>query len=165
MTIELEELELQVQRLQDIEDIRQLKARYFHACDQKALGTIVECFAEGEIWIDYGVIGSFKTREAFLALFEEKACHDHIVDTHHGQNAQINWLSPSEATAVSDLYFHQIDTQAQTLTQLSGFYEDTFVNKGSGWRIQQTVFTVTSSLVSQLDEGKVQVLFAGSKPG
>ena len=164
MSIELEVLELKIQRLQDIEEIRQLKARYFHACDQKALGTLVECFPEGEIWLDYGVVGTFNSRKEFLALFEEQACHDHIVDTHHGQNAQISWQSPSKATAISDLYFHQINTKAQTLTQLSGFYQDTFINDGDGWKIQESIFNVTSSLVSKLDDGKIQVLFAGAAP-
>ncbi|NRB41580.1 MAG: nuclear transport factor 2 family protein [Pseudomonadales bacterium] len=164
MDLELDVLQLQIQRLTDIEAIRHLKAAYYHACDQKAIGSLAQCFAEGEIWIDYGVVGTFSSREDFIRMFEEQACHDHIVDTHHGQNAQISWQSPSKATAISDLYFHQINTKAQTLTQLSGFYHDTFINDGDGWKIQETIFKVTSSLVSKLDDGKVQVLFAGSAP-
>lgn len=160
MSIELEALQMQIQRLEDIEEIRKLKAAYFHACDQKSIGSIAECFVEDELWIDYGVVGTYNTREAFILMFESAACHDHIIDTHHGQNAQISWQSPFKSTAISDLYFQQINTQEQTLTQLSGFYEDIFVNNGDGWKIKETVFTVTSSLVSKLDDGKV--LFAGN---
>ena len=162
MSIELEALQMQIQRLEDIEEIRKLKAAYFHACDQKAIGSIAECFVEDEVWIDYGVVGSFSSREDFILMFEEAACHDHIIDTHHGQNAQISWQSPFKATAISDLYFHQINTKEQTLTQLSGFYEDVFVNNGDGWKIKETIFTVNSSLVSKLDDGNIEVLFAGS---
>lgn len=164
MAIELDELGLHIQRLQDIEEIRQLKARYFHACDQKQLGTMKDCFSEGEILIDYGVVGIFNTREALMDLFEDKACHEHIVDTHHGQNAQIDWESPERATAIWDLYFHQINTKAQTITQLSGFYNDVFVNDGSGWKIQETIFNVTSSLVQKISDENVKVLFSGRPP-
>lgn len=164
MAIELNELGLHIQRLQDIEDIRQLKARYFHACDQKQLGVMNDCFLEGEILIDYGAVGKFNSREELMELFEDKACHDYIIDTHHGQNAQINWISPQRATAIWDLYFHQINTQSQTVTQLSGFYNDVFVNDGNGWKIQETIFNVTSSLVQKIADQNINVLFSGRPP-
>ncbi|MDE0950394.1 MAG: nuclear transport factor 2 family protein [Halioglobus sp.] len=52
-------------RLEAIEDIRQLRTRYFHACDSKQLEIVCECFPEGEVELRYG----------------------HIVEMHHGQNA------------------------------------------------------------------------------
>ena len=155
-------LDLQIQRLSDIEAIRQLKARYFHGCDQKQLSVIKHCFADGDIFIDYGVIGQFHHRDEFLALFSEKACHAHIVDTHHGQNAQIDCLSSDKATAIWDLYFFQIDTQAKTLTQLAGFYEDEFIKVAGHWFIQKTSFTVTSSVITRMQEENANILFAGN---
>lgn len=152
---------LRLQRLEDIEAIRQLKARYFHACDRKDTATLRQCFAESAIVIDYGAIGRFDTREAFLEVYQALACHPHVIDMHHGQNAQIEWLSPTNARATWDLYFYQINQQAQTLTQLGGFYRDRFVKGDAGWQIVETVFTPASTLVSQIEGGRLQVMVAG----
>ena len=56
-------LEARIQRLEDIEAIKQLKAKYFHACDQKQLSEIESCFVSGEMLIDYAAVGIFKCRE------------------------------------------------------------------------------------------------------
>jgi len=157
----MESLALRIQRLEDIEAIKQLKARYFHGCDRKNLDVIKGCFAQGDIKIDYGAIGCFSNREDFLAVYEQKACHAHIIDMHHGQNPQINWLSVSAASALWDLYFFQIDKQTGTCTQLAGFYEDQFRKIQDEWLIVETCFKVTSSLVTSIEEGHSRLLFAG----
>lgn len=156
----MQDMMLRLQRLEDIEALRQLKARYFHACDRKDVETLRQCFAEGAVVIDYGAIGRFTAREAFLEVYEALACHPHIIDMHHGQNAQIEWVSPTEARAIWDLYFHQINQQTQTLTQLGGFYRDRFVKGVAGWQIVETVFTPTSTLVSQIEGGQIRVVMA-----
>jgi hypothetical protein len=97
--------------------------------------------------IDYGVIGRFTTREAFLAVYEAMACHAHIIDMHHGQNAQIDWQSPVAAQAVWDLYFFQTNTRAGTFTQLAGSYADRYEKRDGRWQIADTVFQPTSTLV------------------
>jgi len=160
----MQDLERRIQRLEDIEAIRQLKARYFHACDRKDVETLRQCFAEGEIHIDYGVIGRFNDREAFLSVYKEKACHSHIVDMHHGQNAQIHWLSEQEATAIWDLFFHQIDTETNTITQLAGFYKDRFIKQSGKWVIIDTCFTITSTYITTLSDGIPKALHAGLAP-
>lgn len=152
--------EQRLQQLEDIEAIKKLKARYFHACDRKQVDVIRECFVEGDCVIDYGAVGVFKNREAFIELFSDKACHEHIIDTHHGQNPQISIMSDSVAVACWDLFFHQINTEANTLTQLSGYYEDRFVKTAAGWRIHTTKFNATSTLVSAIEEGLPKVVAA-----
>ena len=144
------ELEQRIQRLEDIEAIRVLKARYFHACDRKDTETIKQCFALGNINIDYGAIGQFTRREDFLEAYQDMACHDYIVDMHHGHNAQIEWISPLEAQATWDLYFHQIDNQSQTHTQLAGFYDDIYQKRNGLWVMVYSKFTVTSSSVTPM---------------
>ena len=157
-------IERRLQRLEDIEAIRQLKARYFHACDAKDVTAIRDCFGSGEIHIDYGAIGQFHAREDFVAVYVEMACHSHVIDMHHGQNAQIRWVSPEQASAVWDLYFFQVNTQTGMLTQLAGYYEDRYGKHNGQWVILETVFRVTSSLISQNDAGVVKVIHAGAAP-
>ena len=49
-------LEQRLARLEAIEAIRQLKARYFQACDRKDPGAVRECFLPGAIDLRYGRI-------------------------------------------------------------------------------------------------------------
>lgn len=153
-------LEQRIQRLEDIEAIKKLKARYFHACDQKQVDVIRECFVEGDCVIDYGAVGVFKNREGLIDLFTEKACVDSIIDIHHGQNAQITIMNESIAVAAWDLFFFQINTETNTLTQLGGFYEDQFVKTDAGWRIKETKFNVTSTLISSIQDGVPNIVAA-----
>lgn len=153
-----------VQRLEDIEAIRRLKARYFNACDRKDVDAIRSCFVEGPVHIDYGVVGVFADREGLLKVFVEKGCHPHVVDLHHGQNAEIDIIGADSAKAAWGLYFYQIDTSTRMLTQLGGRYEDEYRRVGGQWQISRTVFVVFSSIMSQIDGQQQQMLFAGN-PG
>lgn len=156
-------VESRIQRLEDIEDIRQLKARYLHSCDQKDVANIRACFYAGKVHIDYGALGCFDNRDAFLQLYQQLACNDHIIDMHHGQNAQIEWQSASTATAKWDLFFHQIDTQNKTLTQLAGYYEDNYLKHEKDWQINATTFRITSTYIVQMDDTSLNLLFAGRR--
>ncbi|HVK99384.1 MAG TPA: nuclear transport factor 2 family protein [Dongiaceae bacterium] len=157
--------ELRLQRLEDIEAIRQLKARYFHACDAKDVDAIRTCFSAGKAHIDYGAIGQFSAREDFLAVYQAMACHPTIVDMHHGQNAQIQWDSPEQASAIWDLFFYQINTETGVMTQLAGHYRDRFAKEDGRWVMVETVFKITSCLVSQNEGSAVRLLQAGGAPG
>lgn len=160
----MNEILARLQRLEDIEAIRKLKARYLHACDRKNIVALRDCFAPGNIHIDYGAIGCFDTREDFLRVYQEKACHPEVIDIHHGHNEQIEWLSPSAASAIFDLFFYQIDTRTGMLIQLGGYYEDQFRKQDGQWTISSTRFVVTSTVVSNVSSGNLQPLFQGVAP-
>ncbi len=153
-----------LQRLEDIDAIRRLKARYLHACDRKQIEVIRDCFAPGSVSIDYGAIGCFNNREDFLRVYQEKACHPEVIDIHHGHNEQIEWLSLTEATATFDLFFHQMDTRSGMLVQLGGFYEDAFHKQDGRWKIVATKFIVTSTLVNSVGNGNITPVFQGVAP-
>lgn len=153
-----------LQRLEDIEAIRRLKARYLHACDRKRIDVIRDCFAAGAVVIDYGAIGCFDNREDFLRVYQEKACHPEVIDIHHGHNEQIEWLSAYAASATFDLFFYQIDTRSGMLIQLGGYYEDQFCKQDEQWKISSTRFVVTSTVVNNVSGGNVQPLFQGVAP-
>lgn len=160
----MDDILARLQRLEDIEAIRRLKARYLHACDRKNIAAIRACFAPGNIRIDYGAIGCFDNREDFLQVYQAKACHPEVIDIHHGHNEQIEWLSASEASAVFDLFFYQIDTRTGMLIQLGGYYEDQFCKRDEQWLISATRFVVTSTVVNTVSSGNLQPLFQGVAP-
>lgn len=154
-------LETRLEKLETIEAIKQLKARYLSACDRKKTDLIRDCFIDGPVTIDYGAIGRFEHREGLIEAFNRLGNHDYIIDMHHGQNPQIDVLTSTTASANWQLYFHQINNQENTLTQLGGFYDDDYIRVGESWYISSTTFTVTSSCVTQLDDGNPKIVFAG----
>lgn len=157
------ELEQRIARLEAIEAIRKLKAQYLSACDLKELDGIRECFAEGEVHIDYGMLGIHKHREALIGLFDQLGNHPHIHDSHHGQNAVIDILSETTAKAQWQLSFQQINTQENTVTQFAGLYQDQYQKVGEQWLITSTVFKVLSTHISKITDGNIEVVFAGGQ--
>lgn len=147
--------------LEDLEAIRQLKARYFLACDRKDGAAMRDCFVAGEVLIDYGAIGVFRDRDALVDVFERLAGHAHIVEMHHGVNPRIELLDAQHASASWGLHFQQIDTRAHRLTQLGGVYDDAYRKEGGVWRIARTRFVVDSTLVLDLADGAAKAVFAG----
>lgn len=155
-------MEQRLARLEAIEAIKQLKHRYFHACDSKQPDVVIECFAPGEIDLEYGRIGSFQTREAMVAVFTELACQDHIVEMHHGQNPQIELRGDDRAEGIWGLYYYMIDTRRDIVTQLAGFYEDGYACTAGQWQMVKSHYTVTSTQIFDLSEGMSRVIFAGA---
>ena len=155
-------LEQRIARLEAIEAIKTLKARYFHACDTKQPDLVRACFAPGPITLDYGRVGQFSNREDMLAVFTRLACSDHIVEMHHGQNPQITIHSETEAGAVWGLYYYLIDTRQQTATQLAGFYHDDYRCIDGEWLISASHYQVSSTQVLDLTGDQVRAIFAGA---
>ncbi len=154
-------LEQRVARLEAIEDIKQLKSRYFSACDNKQPEVMRECFAPGKIELDYGRIGCFDDRDEVVAVFTRLACQDHIIEMHHGQNPQVRIDSEDRASGTFGLYYFLIDTRRQLVTQLGGFYEDEFTRIDGEWKISRSHYRVVSTQIFELAEGLARVIFAG----
>lgn len=159
--METSALEQRLQRLEDIEAIRQLKARYLFACDRKDPAGMRACFVDGPAAIDYGVVGSFDSADPLVQLFTEVGCHPHMVELHHGSNPQIEILGGARARGTWSLHYGLIDTQAKRLTQLAGYYEDEYRKQDGAWKMSATRFVATSTLVLDLAESAVRTLFAG----
>lgn len=154
-------VEARLMKLEAIEDIRKLKARYFHACDSKKPDLVRECFAIGKIDLRYGRIGNYGDREQLVEVFSELACHDHIVEMHHGQNPQIEILDENTATAIWGLYYYLIDIRSATVTQLAGTYDDAYIRVEGKWQMCKSWYDVRSTQIFDLSEGLAKVIFAG----
>lgn len=155
-------IEQRIQQLEDQQAILELKFRYFNACDEKKPEEILACFAEGEIDINFGHIGSFNRREDFVALYTELACHDNIVDMHHAQNPIVTLLSASHAKAKVALRFHSIDTKAKTSIQLGGHYIDEFSKDSHQWLIVKSHFIVNSVTMTDFSGENSKVTYSGN---
>jgi hypothetical protein len=151
-----------IQVLEDIEAIRQLKHRYFFACDRKRPAEVLACFAPGEVAIDYGRIGRFTRAADMVAVFEQLACQEHIVEMHHAQNPEVSVIDATRAEATWGLYYFMVNTRDRTATQLGGYYVDAYRKIDGAWKISATAFHCTSTEVMDLGEGIARVVFAGA---
>ena len=161
----IDQLETRLRRLEDADAIRRLKARYLACCDMKDPQGMRDCFAPGQVRIDYGRIGVFDDRDQLVAIFEQLGCHPHIVEMHHGVNPQIDVLDDTHARGTWGLHYQMTNTQDQTITQLGAYYEDEYVKLNGIWKIAGTRCVVTSTLVASYGDTAPGVRFAGSQPG
>jgi hypothetical protein len=159
-----EALEKRLRRLEDIEEIRALKSRYFYCCDRKDPQGMRACFKDGPVYIDYGAVGKFDKADDLVKVFTALGCHDHMVEMHHGMNPQIELLEATRARGTWKLHYFLINTKDKNVTQLGGYYEDEYQVQKGAWKISRTQFVVTSTLAMDIGEGLAKVLFAGRAP-
>ena len=160
----MKDIEKRLQSLEDIEAIRQLKARYLWCCDRKDPKGVRACFMDGAVDIDYGVIGRFDRADALVKVFTDVGCHDYMVEMHHGANPQIELVDEATARGKWSLHYFLINTQTKGLTNLAGYYEDEYRKVGGAWKISRTKFVATSTLALDISEGAAKALFAGRAP-
>lgn len=154
------DLASRIQRLEDIEAIRRLKARYFNACDRQDPEAASSCFADGDVFIDMGHIGVFKRREEFAALYRAAGCHEYILDAHHGANAEIDLVSPDRARATWALGYRNINTKDRTVTFLSVLYHDEYARIAGEWLISRSRVEYKTALHLSYASGTLQTLLA-----
>jgi hypothetical protein len=153
-----------VQALEAIEAIKKLKAHYWYSCDQKQVEAVRDCFYDGEVVIDYdGPVGRVTHRDGLYEVFRDVGCQPHIVEIHHGGPPQITIVDADHATAIWGLTYHLLDTQAQRLNVVGGYYDDEYVRIDGAWKIRSAVFRVVSSTMMGYREGVARMLHAGAK--
>jgi hypothetical protein len=141
----MSDIEARIAALEDLAAIERLKYDYFFFCDHKQPNNMRECFAEGDVYIDYGRIGTFTNREQLVDIFSQLACAEHIVEMHHAQNPRIDLIDGTHAKGLWSLYYFMIDTKQNIATQLGGYYDDKYQKIAGQWKITATTFHVTST--------------------
>jgi hypothetical protein len=133
-----------VDRLIAIEDIKQLKARYFRCLDQKDWDCWRSIFASD--FIDgtrkEGIDGMFRH-------LHENGLYDRVKTVHHGGMPEIEILSPTAARGIwaggSEVYFplgqHFETTGKEAVAagkshHFYTFYYETYVKRDGRWQIQ-----------------------------
>lgn len=154
----LAELAARVRRLEDLEAIRALKARYLNACDQQDPERAAGCFASGEISIDMGHLGRLTTREQFAAVFKELGCHPFVLDLHHGGNPELAFLDDDHATGVWSLDYRNLNTAAKTVTFLAVTYHDEYRRLDGEWRITSSRSQFRTALHCSYAGGNLEAL-------
>jgi hypothetical protein len=158
---EIDELRARVQRLEDIEAIRRLKARYLNACDTQQPERARDCFAEGAIVIDMGHVGVLSSREQFYEIYKTFGCLPNILDMHHGTNSEIEFADDSHARALWALEYRNFNTEAKTITFVSLIYHDDYAKIQGEWKITRSRSEFKTALHTSYADGALKSLLVG----
>jgi ketosteroid isomerase-like protein len=123
-------LEAQLQRLVDLEDIRELARRYAHYVWQKDSDGAIDLFTD-DAEMDTGdrppIVGREDLLESYKGMFASNAfkpmVHNHVIE-----------FDPDGETASGTVYLDlHAEVDGKTMAG-HGFYRDRYVRAGDGWK-------------------------------
>ena len=130
-----------LQKLLDIEDIKNLKHRYFRAIDMADFELLDYVFTEN-VTVDYRggsyrwqSEGKQKIIESLRESFHNKACA-----MHQGHHPEIEIISESIATGkwyLQDIFYN---FDHNLVTQGTALYEDRYIKEGENWLISHSEY-------------------------
>ena len=148
-------LDPRVQRLVDIEDIKQLKARYATLCDDdyQADGLAV-LFTDDAVW-DGGPLGYAAGREAIRTFFREAPSTVSFA-VHTVTNPLIE-IDGDAATGRWYLWQPMVLRGSDACRWLCAQYDDRYVRTADGWRFAHVKITVRAFSPYEDGFGKVLI--------
>jgi len=125
--------------MDDVEAIRQLKARYFRTMDTKDWAEMRAVFTD-DVVMDTSESGGgvITGADEFMAFLSETLAD--VVTVHHGHMPEIEITSPTTATGI---WAMEDMLRWPNGMELHGYghYHETYVKTGTGWRIASTKLT------------------------
>ena len=134
---DLSELEKRIGVMEDIEAIKNLKAKYFRCVDKKLWEEMETVLIEDAV-ADYGMgIELLQGRKAIIEFLKKNLGRDSMISVHQGHNPEIEITSDTTATGVWVLNDRLI---IQTIATSSGwrYYEDEYVKVNGEWKKKST---------------------------
>jgi hypothetical protein len=138
-----------VERLEAIDEIKQLKARYFRCMDMKDWDGFAAVFApdarmdvSGELSGDVADDSGVTTGDREITAFVRKSIDD-VTTVHHGHTAEIDVTSPSNAAGVWAMEDHLWWPERSPIISMHGYghYHETYEKSQGRWRIKSTTLT------------------------
>lgn len=144
----MRELEQEVRRLRDIEDIRRLLLEYGRTLDQRKFADYSNLFAHDGEWVGVGTIGSAQGPAAIQAFMEKNIGVAPVRCNHLMTNMLID-VDADSATAWSR--WTLIDAAANDTPALiySGHYDDLLTRENGAWKFRRRIAWVDIPNVSQ----------------
>lgn len=156
MSTELSSLEDRVRWLMDVEEIKQLKARYAIACDDGYDADVIAgLFTEDAIW-EGGALGRAETREGIRSFFRNSS--EIVSFAVHGIGVPLIDVSGDRATGRWYLDQPMVLKDGDAAFWLCAQYHDDYVRTAEGWRFQKVV--VETRAFSPYAEGFGKTLIA-----
>lgn len=130
-----------LQQLSDLEEIKQLKHRYFRSIDTGNEAELASVFTE-DVTIDYrggGYRAKLNGRQNMVD-FIGSAFNSDIVAQHHGHCPEICFTGPDNAEGTWYLEDRFIDPIRQEDTIGTALYRDRYVRTADGWKIAHSEY-------------------------
>lgn len=141
-----------LQQLSDLEEIRQLKARYFRCIDTGNEAELADCFTE-DVTIDLrggGYRLQVSGREDMVDFIGSSFNSD-IVAMHHGHTPEISFTGPDEARGTWYLQDRFIDPVREADTIGTSLYYDLYRRTPDGWRVAHSEYDRVYEAVLPID--------------
>ncbi len=138
---------MELNKLEEIEEIKKVKARYFRLMDQKQWDEWRELFTEDVTAVYHGAPRN-RQNEGQAALRCEgrenlvtkvSTLLANVVTVHHGHMPEIEVTSPTTATGIWAM-FDYLRLPGSTLKGY-GHYEEDYVKEAGMWKIKRTLLT------------------------
>ena len=158
----LEDLARRVQILEDMEAIKQLKARYCAACDNHYdADAPAALFTEDALWDGGAVLGRYEGREAMRRFFQGSAQRLSCA-SHHVTNPL---LEVQGDTATGQWYLFQPCTRTDNnqAIWLAAHYNETYVRSNGAWHFQRR--HIVPAFYTPFDQGWAQQRFLSNPQG
>jgi bile-acid 7alpha-dehydratase len=137
---DLSEVEKRIRVMEDIEAIKNLKAKYFRCVDKKLWEEMETVLTEDAV-ADYGMgIELLHGRKAIIEFLKKNLGRDSMISVHQGHNPEIEITSDTTARGIWVLNDRLI---IQTIATLNGwrYYEDEYVKVNGEWKKKSTKIT------------------------
>ena len=152
------DLEKRLLRLENDRAIRDLKARYLRACDEKDPDAVAATLLP-DAKIAFDGFPPINNRDEFIQIYREFGCASGIFDIHHAANGIITFDGPERAKGAWSLTFHNINLSQRTVTQFGIEYSDVYVQIDDRWWIAETASKKKSALIQSVSEtGELSVV-------
>lgn len=143
-----------LQQLSDLEEIKQVKHRYFRGIDTADWPLLEGMFTED---VDVEYIGGdyrvgLKGRENMI-VFLANSFHSGCQAMHHGHMPEITFTGPDSAEAIWQLEDIFIDHDKQEHTYGTAIYRDAMVREDGAWKIARSVYDRVMEVVQPLTPG------------
>lgn len=134
----LSELEERIQRIEDLEAIKQLKYRYWRSLDTKQWDALAGCFS-ADVSVSYGEGRyAFQGREAVMRFLSESLSVERgSVTIHHGHHPEIEITGPTTARGTWALYNYMFNQKENRGIRIGAYYHDDYVKIDGRWTIER----------------------------
>ena len=133
----------EIQRLAEIEAIKQLKYRYFRFLDLKQWDDLAELLAGDATAAYSGGKYSFEGRAAIMGFLRGALGRHSMLTAHHGHHPEIELTSETTATGIWALWDTVIDTEHGFVIRGAAFYRDEYEKIDGAWRFRSTGYERT----------------------
>lgn len=154
-----------LQRILEIEAIKQIKYRYLRHLDCKEWDALRALFVAEATSAYGGGRYSYEGRDAIMGFLEEALGRPTILTTHQVHHPEIELTSETSATGTWALWDNVLDLQHGLVIRGTAFYHDEYVKADGAWRIKSTGYErIYEEMLPRPADGPAKLLsnrFAG----